>query len=262
MVSFMQLKTNFRDFYNRNADWFINTWDSPSEVYSWFKTKRSLLDAFRKEIERTNGVFCVLDLGCGKGEDIFVLNKLFEDKKVFFVGVDVDVEKVRKANCFAVENGFLNCLFFQGDVERVKFNRLFDFVICSEVLEHLGSPKKGVLTAFNNLKRGGKLFVSTPIEDNYLKKFRFFKETVKNKKDFELFEEEHTSVLRVNELKRLLVDCGFKLEFLRRGSLFYGGEWLDSRLVMFIFMLLVDCVLPKEWLIKLSWNLTLKAERS
>ena len=98
----------------------------------------------------------ILDIGCGEG---FTLRRLKEHgigKK--FTGIDSSREAISLGK---KENPDLNLKI--GDIYNLKFkDKSFDLVISTEVLEHLGDPKK----ALDELRRVSKkyLLLSVPNE--------------------------------------------------------------------------------------------------
>lgn len=107
----------------------------------------------------TGGAF--LDLGCNAGGYI----KQFAGEKA--VGVDLSPSALQKARrrCKAQSRRY----FIAGNIENLRFlqNIQFDFILCSEVLEHLFHPEKVFAGIFRLLKPGGTALITTP---NYKKK--------------------------------------------------------------------------------------------
>jgi ubiquinone/menaquinone biosynthesis C-methylase UbiE len=102
----------------------------------------------------------VLDLGCGTGE---LCKTILEERPHCDVyGVDfsgVAIEKARKLN----EGHF----FEVADVAATGFSdKEFDYVISSEMLEHLEEPKELIKEAARVLKPYGVFILTTPFEDH------------------------------------------------------------------------------------------------
>jgi len=56
-----------------------------------------------------------------------------------------------------------NIAFIVADAESIPFtNNIFDYVICSEVLEHLLEPEQAIKEAYRILKKGGVFLITTP----------------------------------------------------------------------------------------------------
>ncbi len=103
----------------------------------------------------------ILDYGFGQGA---LEEKLYRAGKcTSLVGIDISAESVKKA-----KNKFKKWNFFKGDVGEITDNKgLFDYIVCSEVLEHI-SPNKtfSLLERFyKSIKRNGYLLISVPINE-------------------------------------------------------------------------------------------------
>lgn len=93
----------------------------------------------------------VLDVGCGDGS--FAKEMLKCDE---YVGIDHSEVAIRKARKIG-----LRCM--RMDVSRIAFDRKFDNVIAIEVLEHVRADREVLRGIGRVLKRGGKLVISTPV---------------------------------------------------------------------------------------------------
>ncbi len=103
---------------------------------------------------------CGLDLGCGKGDVTFSLASLGYQ----MTGIDISP----KAICIAESRKVVFFgsreypKFLVSDVEKLNSLPLSDFVICSEVLEHLSDPEKTLHSVSRVLKKGGILIITVP----------------------------------------------------------------------------------------------------
>jgi SAM-dependent methyltransferase len=97
----------------------------------------------------------VLDIGCGYG---LKLNQLIREKTTNYVGIDQqDAIDYCKSNYSTGE-------YFSVDLENpeIKLNRNFDFIICSDVIEHLLNPDNLLELIKNNASESTKIILSTP----------------------------------------------------------------------------------------------------
>lgn len=104
----------------------------------------------------------VLDLGCGNGS----LSHLLAQQGYEVVGV----EESESGFKFARLN-FSDCHFIQASIYDLPYAELgnsFDFVISSEVIEHLLYPRELIRAAKKCLKPSGRLIITTPYH-GYLK---------------------------------------------------------------------------------------------
>ncbi len=109
-----------------------------------------------KELRNINNK-TILDVGCGLGYLTFVLNKL--GHKV--TGLDVSSNAIK----YAKEN--FGDLFVQGTIDELLPSTLntFDYVIASEIIEHLLNPIEFLQTLLKFIRPGGKIIVTTPNKD-------------------------------------------------------------------------------------------------
>lgn len=112
---------------------------------------------------------CLLDIGCGVGTLTFYLARYVR----FAVGVDISSRAIEI--CKHAQNEFYlqNTVFKQGVLKKGK--DLFDFILCSEVIEHVEDDNKFLYTLRSNLKNNGILFLTTPSKENLLYKLGFYK---------------------------------------------------------------------------------------
>ena len=111
-------------------------------------------DSIEKDSVAAN--LTILDVGCGNGLMSMQLGTL----GYFIKGIDISEKAILKAN----ENNYLpNVSFEVIDAEMLAGkNEKYDFIICSEVLEHLYEPDLMVSTIKQILKKDGKLIVTVP----------------------------------------------------------------------------------------------------
>lgn len=103
----------------------------------------------------------VLDIGCGFGW----LEYRLKDKVRHITGMDVNIDNITKAKS---EIHSKNVDFLIGSALKLPFkDNSFNVVISSEVIEHIqkNCEKKYFKEIERVLKRGGRLFLSTPFDD-------------------------------------------------------------------------------------------------
>ena len=146
----------------------------------------------------------VLDAGCGTG---IRLSQVASWSNVeLAVGVDIGISGLRyaKQNYPAI---FVIC----ASVYNLPFkDRQFDFVYSIDVIEHLDDPRTALEEFYRVCKPGGYLFVQTP---NYpIKRLYDFLHYLKGSRDTLWDDPTHVSKLNSNQLVKLLVEVGFKVE--------------------------------------------------
>jgi 2-polyprenyl-3-methyl-5-hydroxy-6-metoxy-1,4-benzoquinol methylase len=157
----------------------------------------------------------LLDAGCNIG----VYTKEFNDGE--YVGIDISEFLIKKAKKNNTE--------FQFSIQELGYlgfqSKIFDGIICIEVIEHLPDITPIIIEFHRILKPGGKLFITTP---NYLidrpswvhwEIYDKFK--VQNREIF------HTAY-KPKQLKKLMEDNGF--EIIEYGS-FGQEEWIVRKIV-------------------------------
>ncbi|MFZ3148255.1 MAG: class I SAM-dependent methyltransferase [Methanothrix sp.] len=101
-----------------------------------------------------------LDVGCGRG---FYLT-LLAQKSQNVIGVEFSREGIDGCRAIVIEKGLKDRIqALRGDALNLPFQEnTFDFILCTEVLEHLADPLKGALEIHRVLKLGGKALISMP----------------------------------------------------------------------------------------------------
>jgi len=103
--------------------------------------------------------FRILEIGCGAGLLCFKLAQM--TKAV--VGIDISFFVLDFANRVKEYLQYENVSFQIGDAENLTFqDRVFDLVVCSEVLEHLISPGKALSEIRRVVKDTGMIILTTP----------------------------------------------------------------------------------------------------
>jgi SAM-dependent methyltransferase len=102
----------------------------------------------------------VLDMGCGNG--VYLTAPLAERfPAVQFWGTDSDEATVAAAQAFADAVGGLPNLQYSLDA-KLPLGKTFDFIIASEVIEHVNEPGEFLLYLRSKLAPGGHALITTP----------------------------------------------------------------------------------------------------
>jgi 2-polyprenyl-3-methyl-5-hydroxy-6-metoxy-1,4-benzoquinol methylase len=112
------------------------------------------------DLVRSTGARTVLDVGCGEG---YVLNRLAEaDLDLELMGLDMSGDAVADARELLGERATV----MVGDARDPPFDRTFDLVLMTEVLEHIPQPENmlPVLEALSH----GHLVLSVPWEPFFM----------------------------------------------------------------------------------------------
>lgn len=263
-----QLKAEYERNYNITSR--FQPWASPSEKYAWLRMKASIKELFLQEYLKKDNLF-ILDLGCGLGTDIFMLDHCVpKNKGAFFCGIDISKTAIDYANNISEELDFYNGVFRRANIESLRLGNKWDIIICSETIEHTRNLAKLFQTINLHLKKDGALILSTPNDANHFRKLFAalpggYQAGIKNDQEWQYNKYNYHDKIEVDvniqtaeSLLELLTANGFKIDQARRGSLVYGGEWLDRRRGLFAATILGDWLLPKTAL-NFSWDIVLKA---
>lgn len=127
----------------------------------------------------------ILDAGCGMGLSLKELHELTNKSCVELYGVDISNVQIERAkNIYEVP-----AKLFVSPIEELPFeNSFFDFVICSEVLEHVLDPQLSLSELSRVIKKENLLILSTPnkksiyvLIETLIKKLRGEKHVIKGK---------------------------------------------------------------------------------
>jgi len=247
-------------------------WPVYSEEYSWWKMKNTILKLVQSELQRSGSNREILDIGCGNGRDVFMLNARLKAYSPRFTAIDISPVSIKFANMLKEMRGEDNCVFNVGNAEKLEFGSdSFDVVFCSELLEHLPEPEKCLAEIYRVLKAGGSAVITTPNPKNMAKRFA-------SKKQLQTIGEEqewcfqrhgnlasetgHISEKSCKEWRNLAVQAGFKIETVKRGSILYGGPFFDRHPALFGLLLGLDSFLDLFHTYGLSWDIVMKLRKS
>jgi len=101
----------------------------------------------------------IIDLGCGEGISLEKLSRLYPDRLV--LGLDLLDENARIAHSYKLR---VAC----SDIYEIPIadNRV-DFVLLSEVIEHLNKPERAIAEIHRILKKNGTLLIIFPNDRNF-----------------------------------------------------------------------------------------------
>lgn len=105
----------------------------------------------------------VLDVGCGRGRNCFLLAALRPAAAI--VGIDVDLAALREARAAARRRRVANVRFVGGDTAALPPEGRFDVVMFIDVLEHIGDDVAALARAAALLREGGRLVIHVPSLD-------------------------------------------------------------------------------------------------
>jgi len=232
-----------------------------TKSYETWRRVSNVVNSFKEELTTKKIVeWQVLDLGCGDGYHLMLLNSLKEirEKKVHFRGIDISPANIMLAKQVAQDLKIDNTTFAVDNIEKMDFTDTeFDIVICTDVIEHIVAPEKFVGCVFRVLKPGGLAIITTPNLDNSLVKIIRWITSKKIessvRKDGHAEEEHanetghgHISVKGLSEWIKIFQESGFAVEQIKRGSMLFGGPKYNRHPLLFSFFLIFDKIF--DWL--------------
>jgi len=123
--------------------------------FDWYYQKNKIEYEYIKPYINENSK--VLDIGCGAGYFANYLNN------VEYTGLEPNTnENINLKSNFKIITTNL-------EQHSVDYSEYYDYVCLFQVLEHIGDPYSLLSYALKTLKRGGKLIISVPNNDSYLK---------------------------------------------------------------------------------------------
>ena len=145
-------------------------------------------------IESRTGVGRVLDVGCGSGH----LLKVAASRGWIAYGTEIAKSALFHLSSFPFQ-------IFPGDLLDARFpSNFFEFIVVSEVIEHVLTPKEWISEIFRILKPNGRLLLTTPNRDSLSRRLL--------RAQWRVFRPDHLSYFTVPVLAQAIRDAGFVAE--------------------------------------------------
>jgi len=113
-----------------------------------------------KQIKKIPNIKTILDIGCGTGILVDILNR----NGYLADGVDSSVDSINYAKVHRKGN------FYLSSIENFKKNRDYDLIIATQLIEHLRDPNIFLLNVKRILRPKGYLYIETPNLNSWSKK--------------------------------------------------------------------------------------------
>jgi SAM-dependent methyltransferase len=244
-----------------------DSYASPSGNYYWFRKRREVATLVRRyaDLFDTCERPAVVELGCGEGDDLFMLRRLLPQAS--FLGLEIDPERLRICELRRRYHGAENVSFLSADLTRslpVADNAV-DLAYCSEVVEHLPQPEELLAEIARIVRPGGLFLLTTPNQPNVLQRsFWSRRRSARIQSALRAEREEtgaeaevaghtpifgHISLRTARQWDRAVEPTGFELLDWARGALMYGTRRRFDRepvlALMFLAQTMLD-LLPKR----------------
>lgn len=182
----------------------------------------------------------ILDIGCGRGNISLPLASL----NYQVLGVDLNKESITELN---KKNKFPNAQFRVQDATKLDPEDKFDFIIASEVIEHIEKPEELLNSLKNILKNKGFLIITIPngksLEER-IRKFtthntlgKKFKGSVKKKIEEEIIQTKanspHLHFFSLKSFEKVLNNTGYEIiACTNQASIFKEAYYLFLRFII------------------------------
>lgn len=159
----------------------------------WFCARNDLILGLARRISSTlKPCDRVLEVGCGTGNVLRVLEKAFPNCRL--VGLELWFDGLRHARSRC------GAYLVQADIRNSPFGKQFDVVGMFDVLEHLSEDQETLRLVHNALRPGGKLMLTVPAHQSL---WSYFDEAAR-----------HYRRYSADGIRQHLEDVGFEVEFL------------------------------------------------
>ncbi|WFN37406.1 methyltransferase domain-containing protein [Methanomicrobium antiquum] len=231
-----RLKEQFLYFFRVEQDFFIpevipndklqNKLDQHIKYYNswiWRYQHRQRIDNVISLLPsfNVNNNSKVLEVGCGRGPYTNILANLSSS----VCAIEYSTREIKEAKKYIEQSGLIdNVTLIIADAQFLPFkNDTFNFVLCSEVLEHLNQPKTGVSEIYRVLIPGNKALISMPNLISYFWMKNRIQVEIKNK----IFRKKIPIDPHVSypywRIINLIKTSNFKIKVLNGTHLFSGG---------------------------------------
>jgi len=174
------------------------SWREVKSDYSFYHEEKRFDILKEILISRTPGT--ILDVGCGSGYLAYLIKK--ETPQFAIHGFDVSNEALKQAK--ALDKKYAMNINHDKIPEN---DTTYDFVVCSEVLEHLVNVRHCLKEIWRVLKNSGKLVVTVP-------NFNFWKfriDVLMGRVPYVVSDEMHLQTFNKTLIARTLNDAGFEV---------------------------------------------------
>lgn len=161
----------------------------------------------------------ILDAGCGIGFYPLYLST----KSYSCYGFDISLNNIKKAKRLAESLKLKDIVFKEGNIYKIPFKKkLFDKIVCSEVLEHIKNDKEAIKELARVLKNDGSLVTTFPSISKH------------NKEIFGQIDFEHARLgYSKDDIKNLFENNGFVIKKIYGYFYFFGRiSWKINRYLL------------------------------
>lgn len=201
-LSTTELNTYYQDSYNKK---------NYSAEHNLIFSRMLIPSKFRIDLIINRGIKFLsgeklLEIGPGSGSMLYLFEKM--NLNTFAVEPDIDAVKWLKNNFKAK---IFHAFFSDWVNDKEKYKKIkFDWIVITHVLEHLKNPKVFLNQIKEKLSENGKLLIEIPNANNPYSD---------GKEWGHLFDPGHFYYYTIDNLKRMLISSGFKIDLITDSNL-------------------------------------------
>ncbi len=102
----------------------------------------------------------ILDAGCGRGMFTFYMAKKF--RKCTVTGIDLDQTQLEINKKISKKLNYRNCEFVNRDIKSLDNQIQWDFILTTDLLEHLENDQNQCRLFYNSMSSGAKILIHVP----------------------------------------------------------------------------------------------------
>ncbi|OCX53846.1 hypothetical protein BEL04_06055 [Mucilaginibacter sp. PPCGB 2223] len=200
-----------------------DTRENPGYVYA-YRMRRDSTISLIKSIAKPGDH--ILDVAASQGNFTLTLAEL---------GYNVTWNDIREdlAGYVELKRETGNITYRPGNAFDLKFDRLFDVVLATEIIEHVAHPDEFLAKLATLVKPGGYVVISTPLGSyfkNDLPKFSDVADpSVFESKQFGPHSEDHIFLLHMDEIATLAKKAGLEVMGMKYNTNFFTGGYSKLR---------------------------------
>lgn len=198
--SFKKDVIKFKNLLEVNENKFKEKWGFNCNYY--FYPKKELVSLIQEEKEKSLNI---LDIGCGCGGTSLCIKGLYPNAKTYGVEIVPSVADIAQHVTELICN----------DIEQMRFpwaENFFDYIIMSDVLEHLRQPSIVLEKLYKHIKPNGHIIVSMPNMKHYSVMLPLLINDEFTYSDSGILDTTHLKMYTKAEILKLISNANYEIE--------------------------------------------------